>query len=115
MILVGWVTYILFLESDTTGEAGGLIRLICGVRRFDRLPSLIRQEVPMPARKLNPQPWWKCSECGYTYQAAPPPAECPSCQQKCVFVDVTCYTPECGPGSPDPQLMHTPTSERVKK
>ena len=25
----------------------------------------------MPARKRNPQPWWKCSECGYTYQAAP--------------------------------------------
>lgn len=70
----------------------------------------------MPSRKRNPQPWWKCSECGYTYQAAPPPpAECPSCQQKCVFVDVTCYMPECGPGTPDPQLMNTPVSERVKK
>ena len=21
----------------------------------------------------NLQPWWKCSECGYTYQAVPPP------------------------------------------
>ena len=21
----------------------------------------------MPARKPNPQPWWKCSECGYIY------------------------------------------------
>lgn len=71
---------------------------------------------PMPPRKPKPQPWWKCSECGYTYQAAPPPpAECPSCQQKCVFVDVTCYTPECGPGTPDPQLMNTPVSQRVNE
>jgi hypothetical protein len=30
-------------------------------------------------------------------------------------VDVTCYMPECGPGTPDPQLMNTPVSERVKK
>ncbi len=70
----------------------------------------------MPIRKPKPQPWWKCSDCGYIFQAAPPPPEtCPSCQEKCVFVDVTCYTPECGPGMPDPQLVSTPVSGRVKK
>jgi len=50
--------------------------------------------------------WWKCSECGFTMQATMPPEQCPSCQQKCAFIDVTCYTPECGgPGGPDPQLL----------
>ncbi|MBM4457270.1 MAG: hypothetical protein FJ011_05805 [Chloroflexi bacterium] len=68
----------------------------------------------MPVRR--PHPWWKCAECGYTFQAKPPPPEtCPSCQQKCVFVDVTCYAPECGPGTPDPQLMNTPVSQRVNE
>jgi rubredoxin len=50
--------------------------------------------------------WWRCSECGYTLQAATPPETCPSCRQKCAFNDVTCYTPECGgEQNPDPQLM----------
>ena len=72
------------------------------------------KEQTMPTKK--PHPWWKCSECGYTFQAKPPPPEtCPSCQQKCVFIDITCYAPECGPGTPDPKLMSTPTSGRVKK
>jgi len=49
--------------------------------------------------------WWKCSNCGYTLQAAPPPETCPSCKEKCNFIDATCYTPECG-GSDniDPQI-----------
>jgi len=79
-------------------------------------PSAVQQEEAMPRRRPNPYPWWKCAACGYTYQAAPPPPEtCPSCQQKCAFVDVTCYMPQCGPGTPDPQLMNTPVSQRVKK
>lgn len=43
---------------------------------------------------------WKCTNCGYTFAAAPPPPEqCPSCKEKCDFVDVSCYTPDCaGPG-----------------
>ncbi len=49
--------------------------------------------------------WWKCSNCGYTFQAATPPETCPSCKEKCAFVDTTCYTPECGgPGNIDPQI-----------
>jgi len=50
---------------------------------------------------------WKCTNCGYNLEAAAPPNECPNCHEKCDFVDVTCYIPECGgPGSgnPDPRL-----------
>jgi rubredoxin len=25
-----------------------------------------------------------------------PPETCPSCKKKCEFVDVSCYTPDCG-------------------
>ena len=43
---------------------------------------------------------WKCTNCGYVVEAAVPPLQCPSCQQKCDFVDVSCYIPDCGgPGS----------------
>ena len=38
---------------------------------------------------------WKCSNCGYTLEADAPPVECPSCKEKCEFVDNTCYTPDC--------------------
>ncbi|HEY72230.1 MAG TPA: hypothetical protein G4N99_03055 [Thermoflexia bacterium] len=49
--------------------------------------------------------WWKCSNCGYTLEASQPPEVCPSCKEKCHFVDATCYTPECGgPGNIDPQI-----------
>ncbi len=40
-------------------------------------------------------PAWKCANCGYTFDADVTPNECPSCKQKCEFVDVTCYTPDC--------------------
>jgi rubredoxin len=55
----------------------------------------------------EPKPWWKCSECGYTFKAATPPEACPSCKKKCTFLDATCYTPECGgptSGNPDPRI-----------
>ena len=49
--------------------------------------------------------WWTCPECGYILQAGTPPEVCPSCGEKCTFVDATCYTPECGgPGNIDPQI-----------
>ncbi|MBN2040685.1 MAG: hypothetical protein JW864_11615 [Spirochaetes bacterium] len=51
------------------------------------------------------QTFWKCSNCGYTLTAAKPPEVCPSCSTKCVFKNVTCYTPECGgPGNIDHRL-----------
>ncbi len=49
--------------------------------------------------------WWKCSNCGYTFDAPTVPEKCPSCGEKCAFIDATCYTPECGgPGNIDPQI-----------
>ncbi len=49
--------------------------------------------------------YWKCSECGYLITAPAPPELCSQCNKKCEFVNVTCYTPECGgPGHIDPRL-----------
>lgn len=49
--------------------------------------------------------FWKCGNCGNTLQAPNPPEICPSCNEKCLFKNVTCYTPECGgPGKIDPRL-----------
>lgn len=51
---------------------------------------------------------WKCSNCGYQLEADAPPDQCPSCKEKCEFLDNACYTPDCagegvdkriGPGS----------------
>lgn len=45
---------------------------------------------------------WICSKCGYTLEAQIPPEICPSCNQKCEFLNNTCYTPDCGgPNSGD--------------
>lgn len=49
--------------------------------------------------------WWKCGECGHTLQAEAPPETCPSCNHKCEFKDVSCYTPECDTSGPDPKLL----------
>jgi CRP-like cAMP-binding protein/rubredoxin len=49
---------------------------------------------------------WMCVQCGYYLQAKMPPSKCPSCNQTCVFNDVTCYRPECGGESNiDPLLV----------
>ena len=48
--------------------------------------------------------YWKCSKCGFTVTAAKPPDVCPECGEKCDFKNITCYTPECGPGNIDPRL-----------
>jgi len=49
-------------------------------------------------------PHWKCSNCGYTLDAETPPKECPSCKQKCEFVDNTCYTPDCSDKGVDDRI-----------
>jgi rubredoxin len=49
-------------------------------------------------------PSWKCSNCGYTFEADAPPDQCPSCKEKCEFVDVSCYTPDCGIQGMDDRL-----------
>lgn len=47
---------------------------------------------------------WKCQKCGYTMKAETPPEKCPSCKEKCEFVDVSCYTPDCGQTGADKRL-----------
>ena len=47
---------------------------------------------------------WKCGKCGYTLEADVPPERCPSCKEKCDFVDVSCYIPDCGNTGVDPRL-----------
>ncbi len=49
-------------------------------------------------------PYWKCKNCGNTVQQKTPPDPCPACKQKCEFVNVSCYTPECGFTGIDPRL-----------
>jgi rubredoxin len=47
---------------------------------------------------------WKCTKCGYTLTGDTPPEKCPMCNEKCEFVDVSCYIPECGQTGSDPRL-----------
>ncbi len=47
---------------------------------------------------------WKCSNCGYTLEKETPPEQCPSCKEKCEFVDNACYTPDCGMEGTDDRI-----------
>lgn len=47
---------------------------------------------------------WKCQKCGYTFSAEKPPDTCPYCKEKCEFVDVSCYIPDCAEKGQDPRL-----------
>ena len=49
-------------------------------------------------------PSWKCGNCGYELEAEKPPETCPSCKEKCEFLDNSCYTPDCVPGGKDPRI-----------
>ncbi|MBP8980606.1 MAG: hypothetical protein KBG09_05115 [Syntrophobacterales bacterium] len=51
-----------------------------------------------------PDMFWKCSNCGNTLQVEKPPRDCPACGQQCQFLNVTCYTPDCGFTGIDPRL-----------
>ena len=54
-----------------------------------------------------PENTWKCSNCGNTLEAITPPEICPSCKQKCEFMNVTCYQPDCGFTGMDNRLKPT--------
>jgi rubrerythrin len=65
--------------------------------------SMGEEQKASETKSMNP--FWKCGGCGNTVQAPAAPETCPSCKEKCVFKDVTCYTPDCGgPGNIDPRL-----------
>ena len=57
--------------------------------------------VPGKERKMAD---WKCQKCGYTLQKEVPPEVCPQCKEKCEFVDVSCYIPDCGQTGQDPRI-----------
>jgi len=44
---------------------------------------------------------FKCNNCGNTIELASPPDVCPACKEKCEFVDVSCYIPDCGGAGSD--------------
>jgi ABC-type ATPase with predicted acetyltransferase domain len=51
---------------------------------------------------------FKCNSCGNTIDVQTPPEICPACKEKCEFVDVSCYIPECGgpdSGNINPQVF----------
>jgi rubredoxin len=47
---------------------------------------------------------WKCGKCGYSFEADTPPDTCPSCKEKCEFMDNTCYTPDCAESGVDDRI-----------
>lgn len=52
------------------------------------------------------QAYWKCGNCKFIFTANLPPATCPECKEKCDFLNVTCYTPDCGgPANIDSRLV----------
>ena len=52
--------------------------------------------------------YWQCTNCGFLITAKAPPSLCSKCGETCAFVNVTCYTPECGgPGHFDPRIMRS--------
>src|SRR5512141_1497245 len=57
-----------------------------------------------PFFRRFPMASWKCSNCGYTFEADAYPNQCPSCKEKCEFVDNTCYTPDCAADRIDPRI-----------
>ena len=40
---------------------------------------------------------WKCGNCGYEFEADAPPETCPSCKEKCEFMD-------CAGSGKDPRI-----------
>ncbi len=47
---------------------------------------------------------WKCTECSYSVKDEKPPEVCPSCNNKCAFVDKTDYTQTTGNSRGDDRI-----------
>ena len=58
-------------------------------------------------KQTIPENTWKCSNCGNTIVVINPPEICPACKQKCAFLNVTCYEPDCGFTGMDKRLKPT--------
>jgi rubredoxin len=58
-------------------------------------------------KQAIPENTWKCSNCGNTIVVINPPEICPACKQKCEFLNITCYQPDCGFTGMDKRLKPT--------
>ncbi|CAB5138706.1 hypothetical protein D3OALGA1CA_3716 [Olavius algarvensis associated proteobacterium Delta 3] len=59
-------------------------------------------------KEVMNMPSWKCANCGYTFDKDAPPDTCPSCKEKCEFLDATCYTPDCTAEGMDSRIASKP-------
>lgn len=63
------------------------------------------ETAPSDGKTDSTQTHWKCGKCKFMFTAPSLPEQCPECGEKCDFLNITCYTPECGgPGNIDPRL-----------
>lgn len=76
-----------------------------------KFPGIETKTTPPRAQAASPktdsaQTHWKCGKCKFMFTAPSLPEQCPECGEKCDFLNITCYTPECGgPGNIDPRLV----------
>jgi rubredoxin len=73
-------------------------------RTVTELIQQARGRLAGKGKEVNSMNDWKCSKCGYTLKADTPPETCPQCKEKCEFLNVTCYIPECGFSGTDQRL-----------
>jgi rubrerythrin len=78
--------------------------------RFPEVESKITPSrvavAPSEGKNAGDLTHWKCGQCNFTFTAPSLPEQCPGCGEKCDFLNVTCYTPDCGgPGNIDPRLV----------
>lgn len=61
---------------------------------------------PTEATMACEQTNWKCGKCNVMFTATSLPEQCPECGEKCDFLNISCYTPDCGgPGNIDSRLV----------
>jgi rubredoxin len=73
-------------------------------RSVTELIQQARRRLAVERKEVKSVNDWKCSKCGYTLKADAPPETCPQCKEKCEFLNVTCYIPECGFSGTDQRL-----------
>lgn len=81
-------------------RGGGM--LVCCNLAMQAGKKEVEKENKTPSTRV---PYWSCTSCHYVLQALQPPDVCPSCNQACQFVDVSCYIPECGFSGVDSRLI----------
>jgi len=73
--------------------------------RLEAKAGKINDALPLPAcLKGGNMTSWKCQNCGYTFTMDAPPDQCPSCKEKCEFLDNSCYTPDCAGDGMDKRI-----------